>query len=156
MTWLNNAYAMETDIVKTLESQIDDFDDFPDVQGMVRQHLEESKGHAEKVKACIERRGGDVSDIKSGMANIMATLKGASMEMMHDKAIKNTLVNYATEHFEIASYKSLIETAREVGDTESIPVFEGIIAEEEDMARMIDSEMPNTIREFLKNHNEQS
>lgn len=155
LTWLNNAYAMENDIIKTLQGQIDDAEDFPDMQEKIKMHLKQTEGHAEKVKNIIERMDEDVNAVKSGMASMMGMMKGASMGMMHDKVIKNALADYATEHMEIASYKALIETAKVVGDNESIPVFESILKEEEEMAQILEKEMPMVLKQFLDTHDDE-
>ncbi len=154
ITWLNNAYAMETDIVKTLEGQLDDFKDYPMTQQGVQKHLDQTKGHAEKVKLYIESNGEQPSAVKSTFASLMGMAKGASMEMMHDKVAKNLLADYATEHLEIMSYKALIETAKLIGDKNSIAVFEEIIADEKSMAEEIERQMPTVIQKFLQSHSD--
>lgn len=60
-TWLKDAYAMEQGIVKMLERQIDQFEDMPDAQQKIRQHLELTKTQAERVQGCIALLGEDVS-----------------------------------------------------------------------------------------------
>lgn len=154
LTWLNNAYAMEIDLTKTLEAQLDDFEDYPEALRGVQEHLEVTKRHAEHVKSCIERLGGDASVIKSGLANMMGMMKGASMEVMHDKVVKNMLADYAAEHLEISSYKALIETAKEVDDTEGVRVFEKILKDEEEMAQTIEKQLPKILKQFLATHDE--
>ena len=39
-TWLKDAYAMEQGIVEILEKQLGQFDDMPEAQAKIRQHLE--------------------------------------------------------------------------------------------------------------------
>ena len=102
----------------------------------------------------MESNGEDVSTIKEGMANVMGSLKGVTMGMAHDSVIKNAIADFATEHFEIATYQSLIETAKIVGDEDSIPVFESILEEEKMTAQKIEKGMPKLIQDFLEiNHN---
>lgn len=48
-TWLKDAYAMEQGIVEILEKQIDHFDELPEAQEKIRQHLELSKSQADRV-----------------------------------------------------------------------------------------------------------
>jgi hypothetical protein len=75
-----------------------------------------------------------------GMGNSIST------EFFQDEITKNFLQDYAAEHFEIASYKGLIETARQIGEHQCIPILEGILREEEVMARWIEEHMPLAIR----------
>jgi len=154
LTWLNNAYAMEVDITKTLEGQLGDFADFPAVKKKVEMHLEQTRGHVDKVKECIERNEGSVSVIKEGMASMTGMMKGVGMAIMHDKVIKNSIADYATEFMEIATYRTLIDTAKEVGDKESVPILNSILKEEQEMAKIIEKDMPKVLKEFLKAHEE--
>jgi ferritin-like metal-binding protein YciE len=68
--WLKDAYAMEQGIVEILEKQIDHFDAMSEAQARIRQHLDVTKDHADRVRDCVERLGDDVSHVKSGMANV--------------------------------------------------------------------------------------
>ena len=49
-TWLKDAYAMEQGIVEILEKQIGQFDDMPEAQAKIRQHLELTRDQAERVR----------------------------------------------------------------------------------------------------------
>lgn len=150
LSWLNDAYAMERDIEKVLESHADDAKDYPNIQSKIRQHLEVTRSQAERVKGVIERLGGDVSTIKTGMSKLMGMIKGASTELAKDQLIKNALAEYATEYFEIASYKSLVAAARRLGDQQAVETFEQIIKEEEEMALWLDQQLPTVTQEMME------
>ena len=149
VTWLNDAYAMEQGIVEILERQIDQFEDMPDAQQKVRQHLELTKNQAERVRACVERLGEDVSKTKSMIANIMGAVQGMSTGMANDKAVKNALANFAIEHFEIASYMILITAAREMGHEDIAGICETIMEEEQEMAAWLEQQLPMVTRQHL-------
>src|SRR5215207_7340979 len=102
-TWLKDAYAMEQGIVEVLERQLDHFDDMPDAQAKIRQHLELTKDQAERVRGCAERLGDDVSHVKAGMANVLGAAQGMSTVMTNDKIVKDAMADYAVEYFEIAA-----------------------------------------------------
>src|SRR5919206_2646823 len=103
-TWLKDAYAMEQGIVEVLERQIDHFEDMPEAQEKIRQHIELTKTQADRVRDCVERLGDDVSHVKAGGANFLGAVQGMSTVMANDKMVKNAMANYAVEYFEIASY----------------------------------------------------
>lgn len=147
--WLNNAYAMEESIVETLERQVDQLDEMSEVKEKVQEHIEITKNQADKVKKCIERLGGDVSQIKSAGANIMGAIQGMSTAIADDKMVKDALAIFATEHFEIASYLSLITAAEELGDEETAKVCEGILHEEEEMAEWVKKQLPLITKKYL-------
>src|SRR5512143_2706766 len=133
-TWLKDAYAMEQGIVEILEKQIGQFDDMPEAQAKVRQHLELTKDQAERVRDCVERLGDNVSHVKSGIANVLGAVQGMSTVMANDKEVKDAMADYAVEHFEISSYTILAAAAREMGHEDIARVCEGIISEEQQMA----------------------
>ncbi len=149
LTWLNDAYAMEQGLVETLEKHRDQSEDYPDIQANIEEHLEQTKHHAELVKGCIERLGGDVSTVKDAMANMMGTMQGMMTGMAKDTLVKNGIADYAAEHFEIASYTALKAAAEEMGDQDTVAVCDQIIPEEEAMAEWLSSHMPSAVKEFM-------
>jgi ferritin-like metal-binding protein YciE len=151
-TWLKDAYAMEQGIVEILERQLDQMDDMPDAKEKIRQHLELTKSQAERVRACVERLGDDVSRVKSGLSNFLGAVQGMSTWMANDKIVKNALANYAIEHFEIASYMANAVAARELGYEDIAGVCETIVMEEQDMADWLEMQLPMVTRQHLLTH----
>ena len=148
-TWLKDAYAMEQGIVEILERQVDQFEDMPEAQMKIRQHLALTRNQAERVRECVERLGDDVSRVKSGMANVLGAVQGMSTAMANDKMVKNAMGNYAIEHFEIASYMILVNAAREMGHEDIAMVCEGIMREEQEMAQWVEQSLPMVTRQHL-------
>jgi len=148
-TWLKDAYAMEQGIVETLERQIEHFDNMPDAQAKIRQHLELTKTQAERVRGCVEQLGDDISHVKSGMANVLGAVQGMSTVMADDKVVKNAMADYAVEHFEIASYMAIVAAAREMGHEEIASICEGIIEEEMEMANWLKMSLPMVVQQHM-------
>jgi ferritin-like metal-binding protein YciE len=148
-TWLKDAYAMEQGIVEILERQLGQMDDMPDAKEKILQHLELTKTQAERVRACVERLGEDISRVKSGLANFLGAVQGMSTWMADDKLVKNAMANYAIEHFEIAAYRINAAAAREMGFEDIANVCETIIAEEQDMANWLEMQFPLVTRQHL-------
>ena len=67
-----------------------------------------------------------------------------------DEVIKNTFANFAFEHFEIASYKSLITLANAVGQDSTLSALRQSLNEELDMAQWIDEHLADTTTRFLQ------
>ena len=142
LTWLNDAYAMEQSLKETMERQVGHMKDMPDAQAKIRQHIDQTKDQAERVKGCIEQLGGKVSHTKSALANMMGAIQGMGTGPAKDTALKDALTNYAAENFEIASYKSLAMAARQLGHENIASTCEGIMHEEEQMARWVEQQLP--------------
>src|SRR5512142_2408629 len=142
VTWLNDAYAMEQGLEETLKRQVGHMKDMPEAQSMIQQHIEQTKDQAKRVKGCIEQLGGKVSHSKSALANMMGAIPGMSTGPAKDTALKDALMDYAAENFEIASYWSPVTGARELGHENIGSTCEGILREEEQMAHWVEQQLP--------------
>jgi ferritin-like metal-binding protein YciE len=73
--------------------------------------------------------------------------------MMHtpasDEVIKNTIANFAFEHYEIAAYKALLTLADLTGHIAAVAPLKQSLSEEEAMARWIDEHIAETTRTFI-------
>ncbi len=150
IAWLNDAHAMENALVQVLEHRVDDAKDYPAVQAMDQQHLEETRRHAEQVKGCIERLGGNVSSVKSVIGTLFGTVQAPMTGLARDEIVKNALVDYAAENFEVASYRALIAAATEVGDLETAAICEQIMREDQAMAERIQQSLPGIVNERMR------
>lgn len=150
VTWLNSAYAMEQAQIQVLENHAKDAEDFPGVRARDEQHLEETKRHVERLKYCLQQLGASPSTTKSVMGNITGMIQGASSGMYKDELVKNFLADYASEHFEIACYRSLIAAAHAVGRPEIAEVCREILQDEEAMAEWLEENIPTITETFLR------
>ena len=149
ITWLDNAYAMETGLVHTLQSHAQDARDFPQLQARIQQHVEETRRHADLVKTCIVRLGGSTSGLKSGMAAVTGKAQGVAMRPAQDKVVKNSLADSSAEQLEISSYKALIAAAQDLGDQETVSMCQRILEDEEGMAHFLDENLPAIVSQTI-------
>jgi ferritin-like metal-binding protein YciE len=134
LAWLSDAHAMELGLVTVLEKQAKDTEDSPELHSKIADHLEKTKVHAQKVEDCLTRLGGDPSTGKDWLSKMGAAAQGVASSMPADALVKNIHADYASEHFEIATYTLLASAADELGDAETATVCRDILADEEDMA----------------------
>lgn len=149
INWLNDAYSMELSNIKILEGHIKDMEAFPDIQTRLKQHLTETRGHAQRLKDCIEGIGEKVSGTKATLANMVGVLKGRSSSMFNDDVVKDVLSESATEHFEVACYRSLIAAAEKMGEERVLDVCRKNMEEDQRMADWVDEQVPHLTRRFL-------
>ena len=150
IAWLNDAHAMELGIAQVLERHVAEAKDHPHMHAGLQRHLEQTRRHAELVKGCVERMGGETSGVKSGMASVMGAVQGMSTKLAKDELVKNTLHDYGTEHFEIACYTSLIAAAENLGDQETARVCREILRDDQAMADFLFQQIPPTTIEMLQ------
>lgn len=148
--WLNDAYAMENNLIKTLEQHAKQAEDHPEIQSKIEEHLEQTKEHAEKVKAAIERLGGSVSAIKKGAGMAGGFISGMGAAAAEDALVKNAIADFAAEHMEIASYNALKAAAKQLGDKEIAEMCDEILEQEQEMADWLEENMPTAVKEFVE------
>src|SRR3712207_2617962 len=143
--WLNDAYGMENALVRVLKNHAKDAEGRPQVQNGIREHIETTRRHADRVKERIQRLGGDTSTLKTGMATISGTLQGMSTGVAEDELVKSAISDYAAERFEVACYRALITAAEEIGDQETVHACQENLREDEEMARWLEQQLPTVV-----------
>lgn len=150
VAWLNDAYAMEHSLAQVLRSHAADATPHPELQARGERHLEETRRHADEVARCLAFLGEKPSAVKGMMGTVMGKVQGVATGIFGDELMKNTLSDYAMEHFEIACYRSLIAAADEAGRPEIVKICEGILKEEEAMAAWLAQRLPDLARTTLR------
>lgn len=149
ISWLNDAYALEQNLISVLADHAKDAADHPEIQARLDAHLDETREHAELVERCIERLGGSVSSAKGLVGRVSGVFSGASTALAADELVKNCLADYSMEHFEIASYQSLIAGAEALGFEDVADTCRRILRDEEHMAEWLEENLPVITRNYL-------
>jgi ferritin-like metal-binding protein YciE len=148
--WLRDAHAAEVQAEKMLTSTASRIENYPELKARLERHAEETRTQIARIKACIERRGGDTSTVKDLTGRFTAMVQGTSGMFVSDEIVKATLAAYTFKHGEIASYRSLIAAAETVGDTQTRQECETILKQEEAMADWLAEQIPLVTRQFLQ------
>jgi ferritin-like metal-binding protein YciE len=147
--WLRDAYAMENQAIEILEKQVSRLEHYPDLRAKVRSHLEESHRQAERVERCLHRLGTDTSGLKTALGKMVGTAQQLSGLFASDEVLKSGIADYAFEHYEIASYKTLVAAAGEAGEHDVARTLEENLREEEAMAAWLAQHLPEITRQYL-------
>lgn len=150
LAWLRDAHAMEGQAVTMLTTMAERLDGYPELQAKVRAHAAESERHQAALETLLQRNATDSSLMKDAMAKVMAMGQAMSGMFATDEVVKGAMAGYTFEHMEIAAYKALIAAAKVVGDIEAVPIYEGILADEENMSDFLLEHMDDTIARFLR------
>ena len=148
--WLADAHAMESGIVTSLEKHIADAKGQPKVRAALENHLKQTKRHEEEMKKALASLGGSHPVIKEGVSKLATLVVGLVSTAAGDVTIKNAIADFATEHLEIACYRSLIFTATEVGETRIATTCKGILKEELAMAKLLETQFLGINASYLK------
>ncbi len=141
--YLNDAYAAETGGLASLKDLAAETTD-ADVRQVVQDHLTVTQSQADRVSARILALGGDKSEPKGILNEVLAKASGL-LNIFHSKEDKQTqdlIKAYAFEHFEIGAYTSLEAYATAVGDSETAQLASTIIAEEQAAAERFQRLIP--------------
>jgi ferritin-like metal-binding protein YciE len=136
--YVEDAHAMEQNVSTMLESMISTTDD-PEITNMLKHHKQETEEHERRLRERLEALGTGTSTRKQAQTIATALMKGVGDMARTDKPGKNARDGFVTEHMEIAAYQLLERLANKAGDTETAEVARRNRADEEAMARKIDS-----------------
>jgi ferritin-like metal-binding protein YciE len=150
IAWLGDAHAMEVGIVSTLEKHIMDAEGLPKVRAALKKHLAETKQHATAMKQALESLGGSHPVIREGISKVMNLVAGLGTSLVKDTPVKNGIADFATEHFEIACYTSLVQTAESLGETKIATACRKILKEEQAMAKTLASQFKEVNATYLR------
>jgi ferritin-like metal-binding protein YciE len=147
--WLGDAHAMEVGIISTLEKHVADAKGQPKVRAALTQHLKETKRHAEEMKKALASLGGSHPVLKEGVSKLANLVAGLVTTVAADTPVKNAIADFATEHFEIACYKSLIVAANVLGEKKIAATCRTILKEEQAMAKALDAQIQSINETYL-------
>jgi ferritin-like metal-binding protein YciE len=136
--YVDDAYAMEQNVSTMLTSMISTTDD-PEIKDMLEHHKQQTEEHARRLRERLDAMGAGTSTTKAVGGLGAALFKGVGDMARTDKPGKNARDGYMTEHMEIAAYQLLERLADRAGDPETAEVARQNRADEEAMARKIDS-----------------
>ncbi len=148
VTGLVNLHAVEKQALAIVGPQIARLEHYPEVADRLRLHRDETEAQIarlDEILADFDMSGSFLKDtalsISGGMAALGHSIAG-------DEILKNSFANYAFEHFEIASYKSILTLAADGGFTGPTELLRQSLQEEEAMAQWIDAALPAITRQY--------
>ena len=134
--YIENAHAMETNVLQMLDSMIRTTKD-KQIKRDLQLHKKQTQRHEERLRERLEVMGRGPSTRKEAQSMIGALMKGVGDQVRGDKAGKSARDLWVTEHMEIAAYELLERLAERAGDTRTATVARQNKREEEAMARKI-------------------
>jgi ferritin-like metal-binding protein YciE len=134
---IDEAYAMEQNVLRMLDGMISTTDD-PEILDALEHHKMQTQGHSDRMAQRLEAHDATPSTVKQ-VGGVLGALMKMPLDLVRrEKAGRNARDGYATEHLEIASYELLRRIAQKAGDEETAQAAQQIIAEEQQMAKTIE------------------
>ncbi len=149
-TGLRNQHAVENQAIELLERQIGRLEHYPEMVERMRQHVRELQEQARRIEELLGSLGTSHSSVKDTVLSFMGNMAAMAHAPAPDEVVKNSFANFAFEHYEIASYKSLLTLADATGHSAAVSALKQSLSEEQDMARWIDEHLADTTLKFLQ------
>lgn len=141
VAWMKDAHAMERMQERMLNKRAEHAEADAALRARLVQHRDETRRHAEMVEGALRRYGEDPSGFKDLAGKAEAAVVGMMSGGASDTLVKDVLSGIASEHFEIACYRSLQAAAQSLGDAQTERMCEEILRDEERMAQFLESQL---------------
>jgi ferritin-like metal-binding protein YciE len=146
---LVNARAVETEAIQLLSRQVERLESYPDMEAALRRHISESEAQRDRLDHLLDELGTSSSTVKDMVTGLMANMAAIGHAVAPDEVIKNSLANYAFEHYEIATYKSLLTLADLAGHSAAASLLTQSLSEEQRMAQWCADHLDATTRRYV-------
>jgi ferritin-like metal-binding protein YciE len=150
LTGLRNQHAVENQAIELLERQVGRLENYPEMEERMRRHIEESHEQAHRLEDLLSQYDTSHSSVKDAAMSLVGNMAALGHSTAPDEVMKNTIANFAFEHYEIASYQSLLTLADFVGHSAGRGALEISLREEQDMAAWIAEHIAPTVRRFVE------
>ena len=137
ITGLRNAYALEGQALSTMRNVEGRLENYPQLKSAVTQHIAETERQQGMVEECLGRFDETPSSLKTFVTKLAGNMAAIAHIPAGDEVLKNMFALFAFEHFEIASYRSLIAMAEDVGETSVVQTCQTILRQEESTAEKL-------------------
>ena len=149
---LRDLYDAENQLIKALP-KIAKAADSDELRSGIEEHLEQTKGHAQRIEQILEALGEAVKGKKcKGMAGVLAEGNEMLGEDFEGALLDSAIISAAqrVEHYEIAAYGCVREWAELLGENEAVSLLSKTLEEEKETDEKL-TELAHTInREALE------
>lgn len=154
---LRDLYSAENQLVKALPKMAKAANS-AEVKELFTSHLEETKGHVERLKQVFERLGKKATgEHCNGMEGLIE--EGAdAIEKDEEGATKDVLLLSAAsrvEHYEIAGYTAVIAMANALGKTQIVGLLGQNLKEEEAASMKVNAQTEPSMEESMSEDTEE-
>ncbi|GGF72592.1 YciE/YciF family protein [Paracoccus acridae] len=146
---LRNAHAMENQALSIMQPQLNRLEHYPQVSALLDRHIRETEVQIQRLDQILESVNESASGLKDTMLSLSGSMAAVTHSMTTDEILKNSLANFAFEHFEIAAYTALMTAAEQANMTQALPLLKQNLDEELAMASDIHDGLPDVVRQYI-------
>ncbi len=147
---LKNAHAMEKQALSIMEPQVKRIENYPDVAARLEDHIRETARQIDRLDEILTSFAEKNSSLKDAALSFTGSMAAFSHTVTGDEILKNSMTNFAFEHFEIAAYRSLITVAELGGFPAMVNPLQANLNEEIAMAAWLEDNLRSTTIKFAK------
>ena len=149
VTGLQNAHAVEQQALALIDRQLDRMVRYPEIADRLRMHRGETEVQMRRLDEILREFNSSSSGWKDMALNFMGNMAALGNVLAADEVLKDQIINYAFENFEVASYRSLIAMA-EAGDfPTATALLRETLREEEAMAAWVLDTLPDITLRYV-------
>ena len=149
VTGLQNAHAVEQQALALIDRQLGRLVRYPEVADRLRLHRRETEQQISRLDEILGSLNERNSALKDMALNFMGNMAALGNVMAADEILKDQIVNYAFENFEVASYRTLIAIADAGRFAASVPLLTETLREEEAMAAWVLDMLPDLTLNYV-------
>jgi ferritin-like metal-binding protein YciE len=148
ITGLRNIHAVEKQALSIMTPQVERIEHYPEVAERLRAHIEETHGQIARLDEILAGFQESHSTLKDAALSMSGGMAAITHSIAGDEILKNSFANYAFEHFEMASYMSLLALVDDGGFASAKAALEQSLGEEKAMAQWIGDHLPEVTRRY--------
>ncbi|HSK49762.1 MAG TPA: DUF892 family protein, partial [Solirubrobacterales bacterium] len=136
LAYLRDVHALEGQAIKLLEAGAERVED-EQLEATLREHLEETRGHRDRIEDLLQERGARPSTLKDAALKAGGLNLSAFFGAQPDSTTKLAGFAFAFENLEVAAYELIGRVAARAGDEGVVTAAEEILAEERRAAERV-------------------
>ena len=148
VTGLVNIHAVEKQALAIASPQVARLEHYPELADRIRLHIDETDSQIARAEEALAQFDTSASRLKDTALSMSGSMAAITHSIAGDEVLKNSYANYAFEHFEIASYRSLLTLAEDGGFDRATPLLQQSLSEEEAMAQWLGDALPTITRRY--------
>jgi len=149
VAWLQDAYAVEQHVQRTLQSYAATVKDYPEISAGITGHIAQTQRHSGRLEGCLKSLGRAHSEFESIVAKFLSVGQAATTSFLKDAVLSGCAAAYTLEHLEVATYRVIITTAEEANLKDIAKSCRDNMTEDLHMADWLLERLPGLTRRYL-------